>query len=79
MFYLDRVVDRTHEVALAQGERESTRGAASHGGDGTGKAAGERGALTAGMYSSRRRLTSFTFTTLARGEIETRDGILVTD
>ena len=69
------MVDRTHEVALAQGERESTRGAASHGGDGTGKAAGELGALTAG----RRVLTSFTFTTLAHGEIDTQDGILVTD
>ena len=71
--------DRAHEEALAQGERESTRGAATHGGDGPGKDAGERGALTAGLYSSRKRLTSFTFTTLARGEIETQDGLLVTD
>ena len=73
------MVERTHEVALAQEERESTRGAASHGGDGTGEAAGELGALTAGKYSSRRMLTSFTFTTLAHGEIDTQDGILVTD
>ena len=73
------MVDRTHEVALAQGERESTRGAASHGGDGTGKTAGELGALTAGMYSSRRMLTSFTSTKLAHGEIDTQDGVLVTD